>query len=275
MKNSILVIQKGGRILISKTQLRKLLLGLIIMAIAFFLYYCQNDYILNNDEAAFEQDNAVIEVPKEITVNISGAVKYPGVITLPNGSRVFHAINQAGGLTENANISVINIAALLSDEEHVFIPLQDNPGHIAGEIQVIDITDNKEEGIFVSIYGEVTTPCVIKANKETSRIVDALKAAGEATDEADISKVNLAERLQDEKEIYIPRKGLNTSKLININTASEIELRQLSGIGEVIAKEIIRYRETKGYFKKIEDIKKVPGIGEGKFENICKEISVY
>lgn len=61
---------------------------------------------------------------------------------------------------------------------------------------------------------------------------------------------------------------------ININTASEAELRSLPGIGPVTAKRIISFRETHGGFRNTEDIMKVKSIGEKKFENIRQFITV-
>lgn len=62
---------------------------------------------------------------------------------------------------------------------------------------------------------------------------------------------------------------------VNINTASASELSSgLDGIGDVIAKRIVEYREKNGNFKTIEDIKKVSGIGDKKFENIKNHITV-
>ena len=60
---------------------------------------------------------------------------------------------------------------------------------------------------------------------------------------------------------------------ININTASQSELIELNGVGEVTAKAIIQYRENKK-FESIEEIMEVKGIGEKKFEKIKDEICV-
>lgn len=60
---------------------------------------------------------------------------------------------------------------------------------------------------------------------------------------------------------------------VNINTASEKELRTLNGIGEAKAKAIIEYR-SKNRFKKAEDIMNVKGIGQGIFDKIKKDIVV-
>ena len=62
--------------------------------------------------------------------------------------------------------------------------------------------------------------------------------------------------------------GNSSSSLVNINKATQSELETLPGIGPSIASKIIDYRESKGKFSKIEDIKNVTGIGDSKFANI-------
>ena len=64
------------------------------------------------------------------------------------------------------------------------------------------------------------------------------------------------------------KKVLKPDSKININTALSADLRELPGIGEVMAERIIEYRESHGRFTKTEDLKKVKGIGEKKFEEI-------
>ena len=61
---------------------------------------------------------------------------------------------------------------------------------------------------------------------------------------------------------------------ININTADEKELDSLPGVGPSTAKRIIEYRETEGNFQKPEDIKKVKGIGDGKYNKLKDKICV-
>ena len=70
--------------------------------------------------------------------------------------------------------------------------------------------------------------------------------------------------------------GDNTNKIekVNINTASQTELETLNGIGPSTALKIINYRSQNGNFKKIDDIKNVPGIGDSKFENIKNDICI-
>lgn len=60
--------------------------------------------------------------PHPVVVDVSGAVKQPGVYSLPNGSRVVDAIGAAGGLTDFAITKSLNMAAILMDGEKVWVP---------------------------------------------------------------------------------------------------------------------------------------------------------
>lgn len=77
--------------------------------------------------------------------------------------------------------------------------------------------------------------------------------------------------------------GINTSNntetevensKININTATQVELETIPGVGPSTATKIITYRDENGSFQKIEDIKEVSGIGEAKFEKMKHYIRV-
>ncbi len=137
--------------------------------------------------------------------------------------------------------------------------------------------------------GAVKKEGVIKI-KENSRIIDAIGEAGGLTKDADLKKVNLAYSINDGQKIYIPSindkeefeivsNGINEGGvanekgMVNINTATQTQLEELSGIGPSTASSIISYRQEKGKFKSIDEIKNVSGIGEAKYnkikENIC------
>lgn len=60
-------------------------------------------------------------VAEEIYVQVSGAVVSPGVYKLPLGSRVFEAVELAGGALETADLSMLNQAQVLSDGQMVYI----------------------------------------------------------------------------------------------------------------------------------------------------------
>ena len=116
-------------------------------------------------------------------------------------------------------------------------------------------------------------------------VKDAIAAAGGATAEADLERINLAAHLADQMQVDVPHKGdaappadgSNSNvanEKININTATAEELDKLPGIGPSIAKAIIDYRTTKGLFKKIEDINEVKGIGDALYAKIKDQITV-
>ena len=144
--------------------------------------------------------------------------------------------------------------------------------------------------IAVYISGAVKTPGVYYLEKN-ARVYNILDICGGIAENADITKLNLAQKLVDEDKIEIPVKieknesdsedttidDVNISEenqLVNINTASETELTTLNGIGDATAKKIIDYRDKNGKFDTIEDIMEVPGIGESKFNNIKESICV-
>ena len=61
---------------------------------------------------------------------------------------------------------------------------------------------------------------------------------------------------------------------ININSASEIELTKIPGVGPALAKRIIEFREQHGPFRRLEDIMKVRGIGEKSYQKMRAYITV-
>jgi len=135
----------------------------------------------------------------------------------------------------------------------------------------------------VYVTGAVENPGVYYLPEE-SRVQDALEAAGGPTGNADLDRVNLAERVHDEDQIYFPeigeenvpstRMGGLEEELININTAGLAELEGLPGIGPALAQSIIDYREAHGTFGAVEEIMEVEGIGQGIFEDIRDLITV-
>jgi competence protein ComEA len=137
--------------------------------------------------------------------------------------------------------------------------------------------------IFVDVTGAVTKPGVytLAAN---SRVIDAIKAAGDSAQGADLSTINLARVLSDGEQIYVDATVLNSagkrvsktvhSGPINVNRATAAQLDSLDGIGPVIAKRIIEYRKVNGPFATVEDLQKVSGIGTAKFAIIKSKLRV-
>lgn len=149
--------------------------------------------------------------------------------------------------------------------------------------------DKTENNIYVHIEGCVHSPG-IKEVAYGTRLYELIEVAGGETEEADLSKINLASVLKDEQKVYVPAKIVPNAEtqpknvhqvndniqemLININTATLDELKKLNGIGDAMAKRIISYRETEGFFETIEDVMNVEGIGTSKFEKIRENITI-
>lgn len=143
--------------------------------------------------------------------------------------------------------------------------------------------------VVVHVTGAVSTPGVYTLPSD-ARVDDAVRAAG-ATAEADLSQLNLAQKLADGQKITVPAIGSASTSagegttttpadassdgaLVNINTASLEELETLPSIGEVRAQAIITYRETNGGFRTIEELQEVSGIGEKIFADVAPYITV-
>ena len=140
--------------------------------------------------------------------------------------------------------------------------------------------------ITVDVAGGVNLPGVysLPAN---SRVIDALKIAGNAKPGMDVSDLNLARIIKDGEQIYVdPNLPTAISKSIattvvkkltgplNINRATLAQFDLLPGIGPVIAARIVTYRKVNGPFSVIEDLQKVSGIGSAKFAQLKSKVRV-
>ena len=164
-----------------------------------------------SESSLHETTQAAVET---IAVYLCGEVCKPGVYVLQAGSRLYQAVEEAGGLTANAQAEAVNLARILADSEQIYIP------NISESIDQIE--------------------------NETQNV---------------ISSAAVSSALSD--------------GLLNINQASESDLMQLPGIGQVKAAAIVTYRNSNGPFSSIEEIKNVPGIKEAAFEKIKGMITVF
>ena len=164
---------------------------------------------------------------------------------------------------------------------------------VVAENKIEEQTEKEEKStIKVYIAGEVNMPGVIEL-EEGARIEDAIEKASGVKAEANLKNINLAYEVSDGEKIYIPNlaeeeteveqnnssnsssnRNSNSNGKININKATATELTSVPGIGASTAQKIITYREENGKFQAIEDVKKVSGIGDSKFESMKDYISV-
>ena len=174
--------------------------------------------IVKNDQVTLVNDNCMVD--------IKGAVKNPGVYTTDCTNNISDIIRLAGGLTDNADTSVTNLAKRITNEMVIIIYTKD-------EVKNSNVVDT----VIKVVEQECICPNIQNDGCINDKITDTIGG----------------------------------NKLININTATLDELKNVPGIGEVKAKAIINYRTSKGKFQKIEDIQNVEGIGSKLYE----EIKVY
>lgn len=195
-------------------------------------------------------------------------------------------------------ISTGVISALLYN----FLYTNNKKNEIINEVEAEYIEEEivETKTIFVDISGEVNIPGLYELN-EGARLNDVVNLAGGLTVDADIDSINLAYILSDAIKVIIPKreekeqadknnekkvavvnngmfvsenKTTVESNVINLNTATKEELKQLDGIGESTAQKIIDYRNENGNFTKIDELKNVSGIGSNKFEKIKGKLIV-
>lgn len=161
--------------------------------------------------------------------------------------------------------------------------------------RVEETTTIMPQNCYVDIKGEVLRPGVYEFSC-VSRIQDVLKKAGGFTEEADETKINLAQKITDQMQIIVPNlhskqeggvtegnseKGnlSNTTPsnlkqgTVNINTATLEELQTIKGIGKKKAEAILQYRKEHGAFRTKEDLLQVKGIGKKALEAIESQVT--
>lgn len=204
--------------------------------------------IIKAAENIIEIEKPVIEQNKETTpsyeqkkikIDIKGEVLNPGVYELNEGDRVIEAVNISGGLTNDADTTLINLSKNLKDEMVIII-------YNKYEIDKLKEEKNKKEVIIEYIEKE----CECPDNINDACITDNKKS----------------EEKEESKE--------ENNKKISLNEGTLEELMTIPGIGETKAQSIIEYRTQNKEFKTIEEIKNIKGIGESTFEKLKDFITI-
>lgn len=139
--------------------------------------------------------------------------------------------------------------------------------------------------LMVDVAGAVLKPGVYSLPMN-SRVIDAITAAGNVLNGADVSDINLARILKDGEQVYVypPSRGGGSARTsarsaqprntgpVALNRASAKDLEALDGIGPVLASRIIAYRNANGPFVTLEALLEVSGIGPAKFAQFKEKI---
>jgi competence protein ComEA len=210
--------------------------GAIALAFAYFVPHHPDAAVVSDDspppQNAVPADVAVVASaspsPAELAVYVCGAIKHVGVFRLSPGSRVVDAVNEAGGLSSDADAEEINLAEPLVDGMKIDVPKK-------GTRPETYSFDSGGPTYDVASAGSSATGS--SSHRSTHH-----RSAGRSG----------ATKLQP-------------GQTVDVNTASESDLERLPGVGPSLARRIIEYREANGPFATADDLQNVSGIGPSKF----------
>jgi competence protein ComEA len=147
----------------------------------------------------------------------------------------------------------------------------------------LEIESSAMQTLMVDVAGAVINPGVYSLPLN-ARVFEAIKAAGGLKKGADTSDINQARILRDGEQIYVyptttsaggvSRPAVRKNGPIMINRATVKDFESLDGIGPVLANRIVSYRKINGPFAAVEDLLKVPGIGQSKFAQFKEKLRV-
>ena len=144
--------------------------------------------------------------------------------------------------------------------------------------------------VVVHVAGEVQRPGVYRL-RASDRVQDAVQLAGGATHKANLDGLNLAAKLEDGRQIVVPRRGAAAggdagasdpaggdaaapAGPVNLNTATTEQLDALDGVGPTTAQKIIAYRRQHGGFGSVSELDRIPGIGEKRMAALRERVTV-
>ncbi|WP_342371758.1 helix-hairpin-helix domain-containing protein [Propioniciclava soli] len=162
-----------------------------------------------------------------------------------------------------------------------------------------DAAPTPQQTIRVHVVGAVVTPGVVSL-PVGSRVEDALAAAGGLAEGARPGELNLAAVVVDGAQVVVGDRddpggevrggdvtgggaaggasgaagGAGASATVDLNTATAAQLETLPGVGPVTAAAILAWREERGRFTRIEELREVDGIGEKTYARIAPHVRV-
>lgn len=208
-------------------------------------------------EIPFLKSDETEETEETIWIEIAGEVHSPGMYEMSSGARVYEVLDKAGGMTEIADRSTINLAGFLADGQKITIPT---------------ISEDEDDLLEIEVKGAVISPGSYEV-VEDATIIEVLVMVGLA-DGADPFGLDLSASVTDGMIIDVPYEEGTYPEKINLNEADKDLLMTLPGIGDTIARRIITFRETIRPFTSVEDIMLIDGIGFATYEELKAYLTV-
>lgn len=193
---------------------------IILVVIAYYYLYLKDttEEISNqNLEVNNTQENK--QTNETIVVHVSGAVNIEGIVELDSGSRIANAIEKAGGIKENADMTDINLAYPLEDGMKIYIPTKE-------ETEANKNNENTSDESYVT-----SSSGGVNSKEATNSIPNS------STTDTTSKKVNINTATQEELDT-LPGIGPSiAAKIIDYREQngkfnSIEEIKEVSGIGE-------------------------------------------
>ena len=235
---------------------------LMILGLGLWMFYYQStlkgantEEIILTDSDTINREQTTVEEETEdintdaklenlVTIDIKGAVNSPGVYQILDTSRISDVLNKAGGVRNDADLSVINLSKKVFDEMVIIIYTKDE---VSNFVEIKKQEEEKREKCVIIEEKIVNDACVC---------------------DEDIGDENTTNNEEAKVEESIE------TTMVSLNQATKEQLMTLSGIGESKALLIIEYRETNDGFKNIDEIKNIKGIGDSIFEKIKDRLTL-
>lgn len=180
-------------------------------------------------------DKMPASAQNKIVVHVAGAVRKPGVYTLPLDARIQDALKKAGGALPTGDANALNLAAWAEDGSRIEVPFKTK---VAGSESSHEVDD------------------------------EPLITVAKPPDEATQKPTPTPDKSTAKPSVVKTQSKVAPSRKINLNKASLDDLTQLPGVGPATAEKIIEHRKTNGAFSSVDDLDDIKGIGEKKLEKI-------
>ncbi len=175
---------------------------LIVIGIAGFMYFNKQEDTVTGVYQPLNviQTTSEIKTESKVYAEIKGEVRFPGVYMIYEGEILRSLIDKAGGLTEKADMSMINQAQLVLGNSSVIIPRKIEEDFYHTTTEIVDLI----RYLYVDIKGEVNYPGVYRV-EAGKRVYECIEEAGGLKASADTSGMNLSQVVSDGMIIEVPR----------------------------------------------------------------------
>lgn len=204
--------------------------GIIFVVVGFAGFFYLNNLPNTNTPAkthyVSEQITTKTNEKNIVIVNVKGEIKFPGMYEVPSDLRVGDLIAIAGGVTDQANLSTINLAGRLEDEMEINIPRK--------VIITYSTQKPKIDTLTVEIEGAIKNPGIYTLS-ENAIVEDLIDTAGGLLDNADTTDLERARTLVDGEKIVIAKTD---------TTDTDINMIYVKVQGEIVYPDVYYVKET-------------------------------